>query len=87
MRNLSNQAIARYENTAEDINAATKEAEPVLAAPVSNIPINSTKPDRAIAGIPNKKENRAAVARSKLLNKPAVMVDPERDTPGMMAKV
>ncbi len=38
-----------------------------------------------IAGTPNKKEKRAAVARSKPINKPAVIVEPERDTPGINA--
>ena len=39
-----------------------------------------------MAGIPNKKEKRAAVARSKPINNPAVMVDPDRETPGIKAK-
>ena len=38
-----------------------------------------------MAGIPNRKEKRAAVARSKLINRPAVSVEPDRDTPGIIA--
>ena len=36
-------------------------------------------------GVESRNENRAAVGRSRLRNKPAEMVMPLRETPGMMA--
>ena len=59
----------------------------IFPIPSTNTDFNSTIPAKVMAGIPNKKENRAAVARSKPRNNPAVMVEPERDTPGIKAKV
>ncbi len=44
-------------------------------------------PARAIAGMPNKKEKRAASSRLKFRNNAAVSVEPERDTPGIKAPI
>ena len=58
----------------------------VMAAPEkSRSPAFSTTAPR-MAGIDSKKLNRAAASRSIPRNKPAAMVDPEREMPGVIAR-
>ena len=47
---------------------------------------NSTSPEIEIAGIPTRKESRAAVFRSIPENKAEVRVIPDLETPGNKAK-
>ena len=52
---------------------------------IGMILIISSKPLPRIAGMLNKKEKRAAASRSNPRNKPAVMVAPDREVPGINA--
>ena len=47
---------------------------------------NLKTPAPTMMGVESKKENLAAASRVRPRARPAVMVTPERDTPGMMAK-
>ena len=51
-----------------------------------NIVNNSTNPEIEIAGIPTKKESRAAVFLSRPENKAEVKVIPDLETPGNNAR-
>ena len=46
---------------------------------------SENSPDSTTAGIDSRNENRAAASRVKPRNSPALMVEPERDTPGISA--
>ncbi len=61
-------------------------SKPINISLVLNISYIDAKPLNNIAGIPKRKENRAAVSLVIPKNKPAVIVVPERDEPGINAK-
>ena len=55
------------------------------ASSTSFTPLNRTAPNTI--GIRSRNENRAAASRSSPENRPAVIVTPERDTPGISARI
>lgn len=76
--------MARAPKIAEDTNPIVRigieVTNPVCIASMSVI-----NPAPATAGIASKNEKRAAALRSRPANKPAVIVIPERDVPGINA--
>ena len=78
------QSIASQDTTAaEQIPTKTGKTPPTLGSEKASF--NSTNPAIVMAGIPNKKEKRAASALFHPSNSDAVSVLPERETPGIKA--
>ena len=82
----SSQAIANQETRAEEtIPTSNGNAPPVAGA--ENASFSSTKPARLMAGMPKRNEKRAASERFQPSKRAAVRVLPDRETPGIKARV
>ncbi|CFE78507.1 Uncharacterised protein [Mycobacterium tuberculosis] len=88
-RNRSSQATAVRPRT-NAIRVATSNCGPVALMPSVtgwNASGNENNPEANTAGMASRNPNRAASSRSSPRNSPALMVDPDLDTPGTSARV
>ena len=65
--------------TTRQANDVDSPSSPLAIEPSSSTPLSTT------AGIERRNEKRAAAVRSRPMNSPAVIVAPERETPGISA--
>ncbi len=75
--------IAKYPVTAETIIPIAKMPSSKLSEPITFLASSRAAP--AMAGVPSKKENRAASSLFSLLVRPATIVIPDLETPGISA--
>ena len=86
--NCSNQAIAAKPTTNAMITDTSSCGPVALMPSVTGLKASGSEnsPEANTAGMASRKPNRAASSRSRPRNRPALMVAPERDTPGTRAR-
>ena len=77
----------KYATTAEIKMAYSKTSHSTDSVPSRSNWMPLSRPEAAIIGIASKNENRAAAARSRLQKSAAVIVTPEREVPGINARI